>query len=192
MDACGAHPVQLMLVDKQDRWCSHWPTHSNRVAFSCLVDLLGDEKATSSTGSALLNTFQSIVYLNYDRLRRIVARTLNNKEQLIVDLDKLYNSAFYKQQTHTTSSNIRIGVSTADNIRVRDLQNMLHELQKYKKKTFLLPNARQEAAEKQAFIEGALTAIGLDPTKVTAEGKNSALSEYLPNLLHIVYSSNNS
>lgn len=48
---------------------------------------------------------------------------------------------------------------------------MLHKLQKYKKKTFLLPNAHQEAAEKQAFIEGPLMAIGLDPTKVTAEGK---------------------
>lgn len=66
MDPCGAHPVQLMLVDKQDCWCSHWPMHSNRVAFSCLVDPLGDEKATLSMGSAQLNTFQSIVYLNYD------------------------------------------------------------------------------------------------------------------------------
>ncbi|KAF8668495.1 hypothetical protein AX14_006173 [Amanita brunnescens Koide BX004] len=51
---------------------------------------------------------------------------------------------------------------------------MLAELQRFKKKTYLLPNACQQAGEKQAFIEGALVSLGLDPEKVMAEGRNPA------------------
>jgi hypothetical protein len=65
------------------------------------------------------------------------------------------------------------------------LKSILGELQKFRKKTFLLPNLRQEASEKQAFIEGTLMALGLDPEKVTAEGKNSVLSMNLSHLLYM-------
>jgi hypothetical protein len=92
MDQCGAHPVQLMHSDGIDDWCNNWSaSHASRVSFSCLVDLIGDEKTTSRTGASLVMTFQSFVYLNYDRLRRNFLRALKSKSQLIQDLDKLYN-----------------------------------------------------------------------------------------------------
>jgi hypothetical protein len=96
MDACGAHPVQLMVADGKDVWNASWPANSSRVAFSCLVDLIGDERATSSPGSVLLTTFQSLVYLNYDRIRRNSIRTSKNKATLVESLDKLYKRAFSK------------------------------------------------------------------------------------------------
>jgi hypothetical protein len=62
---------------------------------------------------------------------------------------------------------------------------MLSELQKFKKKMSLLPNALEMMVEKQAFIEGTLITLGMEPDKVTAEGKNAGSSMYLLHLLHI-------
>jgi hypothetical protein len=97
MERCGAHPVRLMLADGRDNWRPAWSHNACRVAFSCLVELIGDERTTSSIGSELLVHFQSLVYGNYDRLRRNCNRTSKHKERLSKDLDELYDRVLSKQ-----------------------------------------------------------------------------------------------
>ena len=66
---------------------------------------------------------------------------------------------------------------------LKKISIQLDQLSAYQKKTALLPNSRQKAAVPQAFIEGALVQLGLDPDKVSAEVRADMQEKSVHNII---------
>ena len=95
MQRVSSHPVQLMMAIKKDEWCKDWPSRSPTVAFNCAMELIGEERMAGPGGSEVIKRLTSLVYLNYDRLRRNIIYGNKHANGLLDLINKLHEGEYH-------------------------------------------------------------------------------------------------